>query len=145
AVAAAPENVFLLEGTLSSGDYAALLRRADVFLSLHRAEGFGIPLVEAMLLGKPVVATAWSSNMDFMTDEIGCLVPYDMIPVQDRRTAYKNATSQWADPRIGEAAAWLRRLEDPALRHSIGAASQQHVSRVYSLDAYGRAVAAALG
>lgn len=137
-------NITLFHGALPPGSYGALLRRADIFLSLHRAEGFGIPLVEAMLLGKPVVATAWSSNLDFMTEAIGCLVPYDLIPVRDQRDAYAGATSQWADARIEAAASWLRRLEDPVLRHAIGDASQRHVSEVYSLEAYGRAAAAAL-
>jgi glycosyltransferase involved in cell wall biosynthesis len=144
AAVAGAANVTLFHGALSPGGYGALLDRADIFLSLHRAEGFGIPLVEAMLLGKPVVATAWSSNLDFMTEAIGCLVPYDPIPVQDQREAYAGATSNWADARIQPAADWLRRLEDPALRRQIGEASRRHVSEVYSLDAYGRAAAPAL-
>jgi glycosyltransferase involved in cell wall biosynthesis len=144
AAIAGADNITLFHGALPAGGYGALLQRADIFLSLHRAEGFGIPLVEAMLLGKPVVATAWSSNLDFMTEEIGCLVPYDPIPVNDQRDAYAGATSSWADARIDAAASWLRRLGDPALRQKIGEASRHHLSEVYSLDSYGRAAAEAL-
>ena len=145
AAVAGAGNITLFHGSLDPSGYGALMARADIFLSLHRAEGFGIPLVEAMRLGKPVVATAWSSNLDFMTEDIGCLVPYDLIPVRDQREAYASANSSWADARIEAAAHWLRRLEDPALRATIGEASRQHVAEVYSLESYGRAVAAALG
>jgi len=138
-------NITLHHGALDPGAYGALMARADIFLSLHRAEGFGIPLVEAMRLGKPVVATAWSSNLDFMTEAIGCLVPYDLIPVDDPREAYAGARSSWADARIEAAADWLRRLEDPILRAVVGEASRRHVAEVYSLASYGEAATRALG
>lgn len=145
AAVAGAENITLYHGALDAGAYGALMARADIFLSLHRAEGFGIPLVEAMRLGKPVVATAWSSNLDFMTEGIGCLVPYDLIPVADQREAYAGARSAWADARIAAAASWLRRLEDPAMRATIGEAARRHVAEVYSVESYGRAATAALG
>src|SRR5581483_6444927 len=54
----------------------------DVYVSLHRAEGLGLSLMEAMALGKPVIATAWSGNMSFMSDRDSCLVGCRLIPVQ---------------------------------------------------------------
>jgi len=137
-------NVTLHHGALDPAAYGALMARADILLSLHRAEGFGIPLVEAMRLGKPVVATAWSSNLDFMTEAIGCLVPYDLIAVDDPREAYAGARSSWADARIDAASDWLRRLEDPTLRADIGEASRRHVAEVYSPATYGAAAIPAL-
>jgi len=144
AAVAGAGNITLIHDQLDPGGYGALMARADILLSLHRAEGFGIPLVEAMRLGKPVVATAWSSNLDFMTEEIGCLVPYDLIPVQDPREAYADARSAWADARIDAAANWLRRLEDPTLRRTIGDASRRHAAETSSLESYGRQASAAL-
>jgi glycosyltransferase involved in cell wall biosynthesis len=144
AAVAGAGNITLFHGGLAPGGYGALMARADIFLSLHRAEGFGIALVEAMRLGKPVVATAWSGNLDFMTEAVGCLVPADPIPVRDPRVAYADARSSWADARIEAAAVWLRRLEDPALRAAIGAASRRHVEELYSPAAYGRAAGTAL-
>ena len=58
----------------SAAEMAALMRRADCYVSLHRAEGFGLTLGETMALGKPVIATGFSANLDFMTAENSYLV-----------------------------------------------------------------------
>jgi hypothetical protein len=79
--------------------------------------------MEAMLLGKTVIATAWSGNMDFTSDTSACLVGYRFIPVLSPvyRKLIGNRSVQWADPDIGEAAWWMRRLYgEPALRAKKG-------------------------
>ena len=82
-----------------------------------------------MFLGKPVIATAWSGNMDFMDTDTAALVGYRLIPVQDDRMVYRD--SVWADPDIGEAAEHLRRLADDAqVRQALGARGQLHVRKV---------------
>ena len=81
-----------------------------------------------MFLGKPVIATAWSGNMDFMDADTAALVGYRLIPVHDDRMVYRN--SVWADPDIREAANHLRRLADDAqARQALGLRGKTHVQK----------------
>ena len=112
----------------------------DVFVSLHRAEGFGLVMAEAMSLGVPVVATNWSSNTDFMTPETACLVDAALIPVGD---AYQfgDGTRRWADPDLDQAASCLRRLrDDPDWRNEIGQKGQAHIRETLSPERIGRLI-----
>jgi glycosyltransferase involved in cell wall biosynthesis len=83
AAVAGMANVTLMDGTHSRAEYLDLLRECDVLLSLHRAEGSDLVMIEAMPMGKPVVATAWSGNLDFMTERSACLVPARLVRVSD--------------------------------------------------------------
>jgi len=89
----------------------ALLQSCDCYVSLHRSEGYGLTIAEAMALGKPVVATAYSGNMDFMTPENSYLVDYVMSPVPPRCDPYPEG-ALWADPDVDAAAECLRRVYD---------------------------------
>jgi glycosyltransferase involved in cell wall biosynthesis len=121
AIGGAP-NIRLLTGTLSAADTHALTACADVVLSLHRSEGFGLVPAEAMLLGRPVVATGWSGNLDFMDTASAALVDYTLVPARDPRGVFEAPGAVWAEPDIGSAAAHLRRLaDDPAERAALGA------------------------
>jgi len=125
ALAEANPNIIIIDQKLTYADVISLYASCDVFVSLHRAEGLGLILMEMMSLGKPVIATGWSGNMDFMTEENSCLVGYDMIPVEASHISYQEESSRtnalWADPRAHEAAAWMRRLaDDGELRARIG-------------------------
>lgn len=131
-------NVRILGETFTREQYLDLLASADVVLSLHRSEGFGLVLAEAMLMGKPVVATAWSGNVDFMTAETACLVPATLIPAEDESDAYRTIEAHWADPSVPAAAEWLRRLEDPELRRSIGTAARQFAAASLGAEAFGK-------
>jgi glycosyltransferase involved in cell wall biosynthesis len=105
-------NIRLETRTLPAGDVHALTAASDIVLSLHRSEGFGLVLAEAMLLGKPVIATGWSGNMTFMDDSSAALVGYRLVAAQDPRQTYTGAS--WADPDQATAVAQLRRLADDA-------------------------------
>jgi glycosyltransferase involved in cell wall biosynthesis len=127
------ERVIVLDRPLTYRSVLTLYASCDVLLSLHRAEGLGLSLLEAMALGKPVVATAWSGNMDFMTAENSCLVGFDMIEVvASTQPAYGKGTSgtqEWANPRVAEAAEWMWRLAaEPQLRERIGARAAADVA-----------------
>ncbi len=134
-------NVRLIADTLSRDDMAALVASADTVLSLHRAEGFGLLLAEAMLHRVPVVATGWSGNLDFMTPGDSALIGYRLIAVEDPQGTYNVPGAKWADADVGEAAAWLTRLRDDAdLRDGLGERARAAATEKLSLAAYRRAI-----
>ena len=121
----ADRRIRIIDEVLSYSDVLCLYASCDVFVSLHRSEGYGFGLLEAMALGKPVIATAWSGNMAFMSHANSCLVRYKLIPVNANLRVYSRAslgtTATWADPDLDEAASWMRKLvEDPGYRTSLG-------------------------
>jgi glycosyltransferase involved in cell wall biosynthesis len=120
------QNIDVIRGHLNDAALTALYRNADVLLSLHRAEGFGLPMLEAMAHGVPVVGTGWSGNLEFMDSANSLLVPYTLVPVQDPAAIYSGST--WAEPDLDAAAQGLRRLaESPALYQHLAAAAHRSV------------------
>ena len=94
---------------------ARWLGEADLYAALHRSEGFGLPLAEAMLAGIPVMATGWSGNRDFMDETNSLLVDYRLVPVRDPQGKYPEGEERWAEPDIDHAARLLRAAAaDPA-------------------------------
>ena len=89
----------------------SLIRLCDVFISLHRAEGFGLVMAEAMSLGTPAVATNWSSNTEFMNGESACMVDCSPVPVNGGYQ-FDNGKMMWAEPDVHHAAEYLKRLRD---------------------------------
>lgn len=130
-----PRTLVITE-RLSYRDVLSLYASADAFISLHRAEGLGLGLLESMALGKPVIATGWSGNKAFMSPSNACSVRHSLVPTKGRHKAYLATMSGkpvWAEPDIDDAALWLRRLaRDPVLCHSIGAAARQAFLRYQS-------------
>ena len=126
---------YLVTERLSKPRLNALIACCDVFISLHRSEGFGLVIAEAMLLGVPVVATDWSANVEFMPRECTCRIGCRMVPVGD---AYRfgEAAQMWAEPDIDEAAAALRMLqENPERARQMAEAAKSHIRNQYSLRA----------
>ena len=96
-------RIHLVEGTLDRAEMNGLLVASDAFVSLHRSEGFGFGLAEAMFLGKPAIGTDYSGNRDFLNAETGFPVPYRLVPV--KAGEYPDHEGQvWADPDINVAA-----------------------------------------
>jgi glycosyltransferase involved in cell wall biosynthesis len=123
AVADAP-NIRIDTKSYPAAAAHSLTATADIVMSLHRAEGFGLVLAEAMLLAKPVIATGWSGNMMFMDEDSAALVGYRMIAVNDPRQVYRNST--WAEPDQREAVCHLRRLADDVdARAALGARGEE--------------------
>jgi glycosyltransferase involved in cell wall biosynthesis len=124
-------NIRLETRTLPPADCHALTVCADIVLSLHRAEGFGLVAAEAMLLGKPVIATGWSGNTDYMHAGNAVPIGFRLIPAHDDRAVYRG---EWAEPDVAEAAERLRALaDDPALRQDLG--RRARASALAQLDA----------
>jgi glycosyltransferase involved in cell wall biosynthesis len=132
-------NIRLDTRVLPPEDSHALTACADIVLSLHRGEGFGLVMAEAMLLGKPVVATGWSGNTDFMNDSNAALVRYRLVPARDDRSVY---CGLWAEPDVADAANHLRALADDPERRRRQGDRAQATTRL-RLDA--RPLTAALG
>ena len=102
-------NVYLIEETLSRDEVNSLTKCVDVVVSLHRAEGFGLVLAEAMLLGTPTVATNWSSNTEFMNENVACMVDYELITIEKDMPPFK-AGNRWADANLDQAVGYMRKL-----------------------------------
>lgn len=112
----------------------------DILLSLHRAEGFGLAPAEMMYLGKPVIATGWSANMDFMTSENSFPVRYRLQPLVEAVGVYP-AGQLWAEADIEHAAACLvSLLDDPQLRREMGERAARDVREKLSPQAVGELV-----
>lgn len=138
-------NVRIVTGTLSRSDRWALMKRADVVLSLHRSEGFGLVPAEAMLLGKPVIATGWSGNLEFMNDRNSVLVSWAPAPAIDPQFRYHAPDVTWADPSVEDAAQGLVKLKtDEQFYRRIAEAAYSDSRERLSLEAYHKAVAPAL-
>jgi glycosyltransferase involved in cell wall biosynthesis len=110
AIAGRPD-ILLWDGYLGAHDKNALLALCDAYVSLHRSEGFGLTLAEAMALGKPVVATGYSGNLDFMTAENSYLVDWRPGRVPPGCDPYPPGY-RWAEPDLEHAAACLRRVAE---------------------------------
>lgn len=131
AATAGDERILIRDELLSPAQLASLQRCADAFVSLHRAEGFGLGLAECMGRGKPVIATNYSGNTDFMTEDNSCLVQYRLVPVSG--LAYPHATGHWAEPDVGDAARHMLRLfENPAFAVQLGARAARDIHRQLS-------------
>jgi glycosyltransferase involved in cell wall biosynthesis len=97
------DRIHLIEKTMSRPEVNGLIAATDAFVSLHRSEGFGFGLAEAMLLAKPAIGTDYSGNTDFLTEATGYPVPYELVPVGAGE--YPDHAGQvWAEPDVAAAA-----------------------------------------
>jgi len=127
-------NVYLIKETLDRDGVNSLTKCVDVVVSLHRAEGFGLVLAEAMLLGTPAIATNWSSNTEFMNEEVGCMVDYKMITIEKDMPPFK-AGNRWADPDIAQAAEYMKKLyEDKAFYQELSKKAKIHAEKVLGME-----------
>ncbi len=144
-LAAGYTNIRVLDTELEAEARLNLIASADVFLSLHRAEGFGLIMAEAMAAGTAVVATGWSGNLDFMDAASACLVRSRPVPAIDAKGLFTQLGENWAEADVDHAAAYLTRLRaDPAMRRVLTQKAQALVSQRLGLDAYNAAISEAL-
>ncbi len=148
ALAAAIEeasNISILDSNLTTAERDALIGRADVLVSLHRSEGFGLTMAEAMLLGKAVMATNWSGNIDFMIPGTCSLIDYKLVPLTDDHAAYAGLKTHWAEPDLEHAAAEMRRLADADVRRALGFAAQRAAREYFHPLSFAAAIGPGIG
>lgn len=137
-------RITILRGMWKRSEVLTLLASIDCYVSLHRSEGFGMGLAEAMALGKPVIATDFSGNTDFLTAETGYPVPYQMRAVGRGEYPHHEGNS-WAAPNVEVAAEMMRivasRSDDVRKRALSG---QAFVRQHYGPKAIGDVMAARL-
>jgi glycosyltransferase involved in cell wall biosynthesis len=106
-------------------DLYDLYAACDVYISLHRTEGFGLNLAEVMMAGRALIATKWSGNLDFMNSKCVALVNADLVPLDDPDKVYSQKAGRWAEPRMDEAIRWLRTLaQNPDQRRQFADAAK---------------------
>ena len=115
----------------------ALMKCCDCYVSLHRSEGFGLTMAEAMLLGKPVITTGYSGNMDFTTTETALLVDYELVPVQPGDYPFSHG-EMWAEPNVQQACDYMRDLvKDSTFAKSLAQKGQELIRTSFSTTTMG--------
>lgn len=135
------DKVVLVEERMSRARSYGMIALCDCFISLHRSEGFGLGLAEAMLMGKPVIGTGYSGNLDFMNRENSMLVDYQLVQIEEDRPIYTRGNF-WAEPSIDHAAFYLRYVYENRVEVAARAAQVQPALREkLSLQSAGRRMA----
>lgn len=137
------ERLTIITDYLPHAELYSLTAACDVYISLHRGEGFGLGMAEAMLFGKPVIATDWSASTEFVKPGSAVPIPYRLVPV--RPEEYFVAMKEWAEADVDAAAAALRHLcDDSAYCAEIGARGKAFVEDHFSLANFKASVEAFL-
>jgi glycosyltransferase involved in cell wall biosynthesis len=139
------DDIVVWDEHLARADQMAFLRAVDCLVSLHRSEGLGLHLAEAMWLGTPVIATRYSGNLDLMDDDCAVLIDASLVPVKGGEGVYP-PEARWADPDLDQAAAAMRRVAtDRAFADRLREAGRNRMLAQPSLADTGRHIAALLG
>lgn len=137
AAAAGRSNIVIRDGYVSSDDYFSMLAACDCYVSLHRSEGFGFTVAEAMAVGKPVISTAYSSTLEFANESNSFLVPVQLTEVGDDAAPYP-PRSRWAEPDVAVAAQQMARVyADPNAAAIVGARARADIELLHSPRARG--------
>jgi glycosyltransferase involved in cell wall biosynthesis len=137
-------RVVVIDRVLERPAVTALVQAIDCYVSLHRSEGFGLTMAEAMALGKPVVATGYSANTDFMTPANSLLVRYDLVELQEDHPPYPKGGT-WAEPDLDHAAELLRWVhENREAARRLGERAARDVRDYLAPAAVGRLIAGRL-
>jgi glycosyltransferase involved in cell wall biosynthesis len=137
----ADRRIKFIDRSMSRDEVFGLESVVDCYVSLHRSEGFGLGLAESMFLGKPVIGTAYSGNLEFMTERNSLLVDYRLVPVGPGEYPFPEG-QVWAEPDQRQAAAFMRRLAgDPTLGRRIGAQARSDLLHGFSPQVAGAEIA----
>ena len=142
------DRLISIDNYIPQKDLYGLTAACDAYISLHRGEGFGLGVAEAMSLGKPVIVTDYSSTTEFCHADNSCLIPYEMVqprPDQIDCEPFK-FVSEWPEPDVNAAAEALIRLRnDPAFRHVMGENAKRYINDHFSRVNFRKSVLDFLG
>jgi glycosyltransferase involved in cell wall biosynthesis len=142
--AAKHPDIIVQDGYLSAAHKNTMTALCDCYVSLHRSEGFGLTMAEAMALGKPVIATGYSGNLEFMRENNSYLCSYRLVEIGPDAQPYP-ANSFWAEPDIDDAATFMRKVfTDREEANARGARAAEEIERLRSPEAAGREITARL-
>lgn len=128
------ENVYFITETLSKIEINSLISSVDVYVSLHRAEGFGLVLAEAMEIGTPTIATNWSANTEFMNTEVACMVDYTLVQLKKDIGPFQEG-NRWAEPDINQASSYMQKLfEDAEYYNKIATNARKYIEKKLSME-----------
>jgi glycosyltransferase involved in cell wall biosynthesis len=131
------KDIVIINQYLDVEESASLMNLCDCYVSLHRSEGLGLTMAEAMLLGKPVIATAYSGNMDFMTNETSLLVPWKYTKVGKDAEGYPE-DARWAEPDLIVASSMMRKLfQDREFGLALGERAKRDLQSRFSPEVTG--------
>jgi glycosyltransferase involved in cell wall biosynthesis len=131
------KDIVIINQYLDVEESASLMDLCDCYISLHRSEGLGLTMAEAMLLGKPVIATAYSGNMDFMTNETSLLVPWKYTKVGKDAEGYPE-DARWAEPDLIVASSIMRKLfQDREFGLALGERAKRDLQSRFSPEVTG--------
>lgn len=145
ALISADERINVVDETFTYPDLLRLKTGCDAFVSLHKSEGWGFGMIEAMNLRLPVICTAYSGNMEFCSDETAWLVDYDEVELGPDEYIFVRPGQKWAEPDVAHAAQQMRAVwQDAPMRASRSEAAWRNVRERFSATAIGRRYAARL-
>jgi glycosyltransferase involved in cell wall biosynthesis len=131
------DDITIMNRYLDPDMSAALMNLCGCYVSLHRSEGLGLTIAEAMLLGKPVIATGYSGNLDFMTESTSFMVPWTRVKVGEDAEAY-DAEATWAEPDLDAAAEMMRQVyENPESARRMALAGKADLEARFTPEASG--------
>ncbi|RYJ02184.1 MAG: glycosyltransferase [Acetobacteraceae bacterium] len=141
AAAEAGGKIMIIDRVFTMDETISLMDACDSYISLHRSEGLGLTMAEAMLLAKPVIGTRYSGNLDFMNDDNSLLVDHSLIEISKPTPPYDVGT-RWANPSEAHAAQLMRRVwENRDFAAALGARAQADLRATLSMEAAGRRMA----
>lgn len=132
-------RIVMLNETLNYAELLGLKALCDCYISLHRSEGWGFGMLEAMQLGLPVIATGYSGNLEFCNPDTCYLVDYDLVEPRPEEYIFVERGSQWAEPRVDSAAKCMRSvLADRAKSKAVAEAGKAFIETNFSIPAIAR-------
>lgn len=137
------KRVIACDDFLTQDELVAVTKACDVYASLHRGEGFGLGIAEAMSLGIPALVTDYSAPTEFCNPNNSCPIPYKIVKVLDDQRdleAYKSV-KEWAEPNIDAAASALKQLyTDPEYRLRLGANAKKFIEEYFSTENFKKSI-----